>query len=149
MTTHSSTLAWKIPWTEKPGAGYSPWGPKESDTTERLHFHFHALKCCVSFCYTAVKQLYVYIYPLFFGFPSHLGHHRALGKVPCALQQILSYLFYTQYQYCGYSNPDLPICLTPPFFPQCLYVYFPCLCFYFCFANSFTCTFFQDSPYTC
>ena len=20
--------------------GYSPWGPKESDTTERLHFHF-------------------------------------------------------------------------------------------------------------
>ena len=21
-------------------AGYSPWGPKESDTTERLHFHF-------------------------------------------------------------------------------------------------------------
>ena len=21
--------------------GYSPWGCKESDTTERLHFHFH------------------------------------------------------------------------------------------------------------
>ena len=21
--------------------GYSPWGRKESDTTERLHFHFH------------------------------------------------------------------------------------------------------------
>ena len=20
--------------------GYSPWGPKETDTTERLHFHF-------------------------------------------------------------------------------------------------------------
>ena len=20
--------------------GYSPWGPKQSDTTERLHFHF-------------------------------------------------------------------------------------------------------------
>ena len=25
-------------------AGYSPWGRKESDTTERLHFHFH-LRC--------------------------------------------------------------------------------------------------------
>ena len=37
MATHSSTLAWKIPWTEEPG-GYSPWGRKESDTTERLHF---------------------------------------------------------------------------------------------------------------
>ena len=22
--------------------GYSPWGRKESDTTERLHFHFQA-----------------------------------------------------------------------------------------------------------
>ena len=21
--------------------GYSPWGRKESDTTERIHFHFH------------------------------------------------------------------------------------------------------------
>ena len=25
--------AWKIPWTEKPGGLYSPWGHKESDTT--------------------------------------------------------------------------------------------------------------------
>ena len=25
MATHSSMLAWKIPWTEEP-AGYSPWG---------------------------------------------------------------------------------------------------------------------------
>ena len=36
MATHSSTLSWKIPW-EKPGS-YSPWGHKESDTTESLHF---------------------------------------------------------------------------------------------------------------
>ena len=35
MATHPSILAWKIPWTEEPG-GYSPWGHKESDTTERL-----------------------------------------------------------------------------------------------------------------
>ena len=35
MATHFSTLAWKAPWTEKPG-GLGPWGPKESDTTERL-----------------------------------------------------------------------------------------------------------------
>jgi len=25
MATHSSSLAWKIPWTEEP-AGYGPWG---------------------------------------------------------------------------------------------------------------------------
>ena len=24
--------------------GCSPWGRQESDTTERLHFHFHALE---------------------------------------------------------------------------------------------------------
>ena len=33
--TYSSILAWRIPWMEKPR---SPWGHKESDTTERLHF---------------------------------------------------------------------------------------------------------------
>ena len=38
MVIHSSTIAWKIPWTEELGRLYSPWGPKESDTTERLHF---------------------------------------------------------------------------------------------------------------
>ena len=36
MATHSSLLAWKIPWTWV--VGYSPWGRKELDTTERLHF---------------------------------------------------------------------------------------------------------------
>ena len=29
MATHSSILAWRIPWTEAL-AGYSPWGHKES-----------------------------------------------------------------------------------------------------------------------
>ena len=28
------------PWTEELGAGYCPWGRKESGTTERLHLHF-------------------------------------------------------------------------------------------------------------
>ena len=36
MATHSSILAWRIPWTEEP-VGYSPWGRKESDMTEQLH----------------------------------------------------------------------------------------------------------------
>ena len=34
--------------------------------------------------YRKVKQLYVYIYPLCFGFPSCLGHHRVLSRVLCA-----------------------------------------------------------------
>ena len=43
IAPYSSTLAWKIPWTEKPGRLQSK-GPKESDTTERLHFQF-SLSC--------------------------------------------------------------------------------------------------------
>ena len=44
MAPHSSTLAWKIPWTEEPGR-LQAMGRKKSDMTERLHtFHFHALE---------------------------------------------------------------------------------------------------------
>ena len=35
MAPHSSTLAWKIPWTEEPGRLR-----QESDATERLPFQF-------------------------------------------------------------------------------------------------------------
>ena len=28
-----------------------------------------------------MNQLYVYLYPLFFGFPSHLGHHRDIKNL--------------------------------------------------------------------
>ena len=35
MAIHSS-IAWKIPWTEEPNRLYSPWGCKESDTTEHV-----------------------------------------------------------------------------------------------------------------
>ena len=44
MTTHSSILAWRIPWIEEPG-GLQSTRSQESDTTERLHFHF---KLCYS-----------------------------------------------------------------------------------------------------
>ena len=43
MAPHSSTFAWKIPWTEEPGRLQS-MGSLESDTTEQLHFHF-SLSC--------------------------------------------------------------------------------------------------------
>ena len=40
MATHSSTLAWRIPWIEEPGGLQSSRGRKESDTTEQLtHTH--------------------------------------------------------------------------------------------------------------
>ena len=39
MAIHSSTLAWKIPWMEESDS-YSPWGRKESDMTDKLHFKY-------------------------------------------------------------------------------------------------------------
>ena len=39
------------------------------------------------------------MYPLFVGFPSRLSLHRALSRVPCAVQHaLISRLFHTQYR---------------------------------------------------
>ena len=40
MATHSSILAWKIPWMEEPGRLQSMG--LQSVGHDRLHFHFHA-----------------------------------------------------------------------------------------------------------
>ena len=36
-----------------------------------------------------MNQSYIYMYALFFGFPSRSDHHRALSRVPCAIQWVL------------------------------------------------------------
>ena len=75
MAIHSSILAWRISWIEEP-AGYSPWGCKESDTTEQLtHCAWnwvvrlnkdsvvdvlHNLFCCY-FCYKPWKEVYTFL----------------------------------------------------------------------------------------
>ena len=87
MATHSSILAWRIPGTEEPNgllsmglhrvghdwsdlaataAGYSPWGHKESETTERLHFHFS----------------HIYMYMVTF---NPLNNTRLSRWVPCSI----------------------------------------------------------------
>ena len=43
MAPHSSTLAWKLPWTEEPG-GLQSMGLLRVGHTERPHFHF-SLSC--------------------------------------------------------------------------------------------------------
>ena len=40
MATHSSILAWRIPWTEEPSR-LQPRGCIKSDMTERLSMHVH------------------------------------------------------------------------------------------------------------
>ena len=62
MASHSSLLAWKIPWTEEPGSpvhgDHIDW-----DTTERLSTHIYlsvlGLRCCVrSFSLVAESTSY-------------------------------------------------------------------------------------------
>ena len=47
MATHSSILAWKIPWTENSMAGCKPQGHKELDIIERstAYTYPHAQPC--------------------------------------------------------------------------------------------------------
>ena len=61
MAIHPSLLAWKIPWTEKPGELLSR-GCKESDTTE--HNSFNHMYLQVSFLLTPIYQFngHVYMY---------------------------------------------------------------------------------------
>ena len=55
---------------------------------------------CWFLLYCKVNQPHVYIYPLFFGFPSYLGHHRAPSRVFWAVQfALISYLFYSSVQF--------------------------------------------------
>ena len=66
--------------------------------------------------------------PSFFGFPSHLGRHRALSRILCATQSVLiSYL---------YISSILPI---PPtrFPPLGVHMFAFYVCVYFWFANKF------------
>ena len=46
MVTHSSILAWEIPWTNEPGRLYSSGGRKESDATKELtHINCKHILC--------------------------------------------------------------------------------------------------------
>ena len=74
MVTHSSILAWRIPWTEAPGGLQpSPWGHKESDMTEHrahplcvLYFiSFIYIIYIVYILYVIYLSYIIYIYPLY------------------------------------------------------------------------------------
>ena len=103
-----------------------------------LEYGFFTMLC---FCCT-VNHLCVYIYPPFCGFLSHLGHHRGLDRVPCAIQSVIIIS-----EYCVYVNPSLPIHPSLSFLSWCPRVWPLHLCHCFCFAKRFICTIFLDSAY--
>ena len=83
--------------------GYSPWGCKESDTTEWLRFHFSylghgvALPHCSSRCSLPLghrpwPRAWVCIYILFLDFFPSVGFYKTLTLVPCIRRVSLSQL---------------------------------------------------------
>ena len=71
IATHSSTLAWRIPWTEEPG-GLHPWGR----TCARMHTHTHThtlllmVEAAVMVGNTAVSHLRPHLINEFVWIPS-------------------------------------------------------------------------------
>ena len=64
---------------------------------------------CQFLLHNKVNQLYIYIHPLFLGFPSHLDHHRVLSRVPCAISfmQISVYICQSQPPNSSHQHPFL------------------------------------------
>ena len=122
----------------KPTRLLCPWDSPGKNTGGGCHFLLQGIfltqgsnPCLLYLLHWQAGSLYTLIYPFFFGFPSHLGHHRALSRVPCAIQQdYISYLFYTQQ--CIYVIPNFPIHPTPPSPPWYPYICSLYLCIYFC-----------------
>ena len=61
MVTHSSILAWKIPWTEESG-GLQSMGPKELDTTEHLTKYIYIYTHTHTHIYICYMYIYIYIF---------------------------------------------------------------------------------------
>ena len=68
MATHSSILAWEIPWTEESGRIQS-MGPQESDMTQQLNHHHHiqiyvcvCMCVCIYMCVCVCVCVYIYIW---------------------------------------------------------------------------------------
>ena len=109
--------------------GYSPWGREESDTTERLHFHFHFLPSLV----LSPPSLPFISSPILCAFSSEQQKDspsypkRILGLATCFLSKLLmsSVQFSSVAQLCptlcdtmNCSTPGLPVHHQLPEFTQ-------------------------------
>ena len=106
MAPHSSTRAWKIPWTEEPCRLQSMGLQRvRHDWVTSLHF---------------IRYMYTYI-PSLPSHPTshHLGHHRASSWAPCATQKLPTSSLFHIWQ-CVYVSATLPIHPTPSF-PLCVH----------------------------
>ena len=60
MATHSSILAWRIPWTEEPGGLNRVTKSQTQLEPLSMHTYIVDLQCCVNFCCTSEWLSYTY-----------------------------------------------------------------------------------------
>ena len=104
MATHSSILAWRIPWTEEPGGVQFMESQRAGHGWVTNTFIFITdLQYCVNFCSTAKlvihmcvcihththTYIYIYIYIFFFTLFSIMVYHRILNTVLYTIQEDL------------------------------------------------------------
>ena len=93
MATHSSTLAWKIPWREEPSRLQSMGSQRvRHDWVTSLHFIVDLQ--CVSFWYIAKWFSYIYIYIYIYIILFNFKLLQNTEYIPCVMQlDLLVYLF--------------------------------------------------------
>ena len=107
-----------------------------------VYWHIVALQCCVSL-YSKVNQSYVYINPLFFGFPFRSQESTEWSSLSYTVGfHWLSILYMVSVVYI--CQPHSPNSSPHPRFspPWCPYICSLHLCLYFCFANKIIYTIF-------
>ena len=89
MATHSSILAWKIPWTEELGKLQFHWGPKELDMTEHASTHKWLMMLSI-FSNFGLSSLEKCLFKSF----AHLKILKGLFVFLCWLQEVIIYSEY-------------------------------------------------------
>ena len=78
MATHSSSLVWRIPWTEEPG-GLQSRGLQRAGMTERLNTHTHTYTHTHTHThihsYSTCRMLYGSQVAVMFHDPDHITHN--------------------------------------------------------------------------
>ena len=129
MAPHSSTLAWKIPWTEEPGRLQSMWswriGQDWATSLSLFTFHFHALE----------KEMATHSSVLAWRIPEtgepggllSMGSHRVGHNWRDLAAAAAAAVYICQFQSPNASHPTFR-----PWYP---YACSLCLCLYYRFAN--------------
>ena len=75
-----------------------------------------ALKCYIFTVLQSKSAIGIYVFH-FLKFPSHLGHHSALSRVPCATQCFSLFIYFVHSIKSVYLSIQISQFLSPPWYP--------------------------------